>query len=166
MKSVIEKMRPEHWPRVHAIYLEGVATGQATFETEAPGWERWDSSHLPFARLVALADGGRVAGWAALGPVSSRKVYEGVAEVSVYVGEGFRGRGLGRALLEALVRESEAAGVWTLQASVFPENAASVALHLACGFREVGRRERVGRLRGVWRDTLLLERRSRVVGAD
>ena len=166
MKSVIEKMRPEHWPRVRAIYLEGVATGQATFETEAPGWERWDSSHLPFARLVALAEGGRVAGWAALGPVSSRKVYEGVAEVSVYVGEGFRGRGLGRALLEALVRESEAAGVWTLQASVFPENAASVALHLVCGFREVGRRERVARLRGVWRDTILLERRSRVVGAD
>lgn len=166
MESVIEKMRPEHWPRVRAIYLEGVATGQATFETEAPGWERWDSSHLPFARLVALAGGGRVAGWAALGPVSSRKVYEGVAEVSVYVGEGFRGRGLGRALLEALVRESEAAGVWTLQASVFPENAASVALHLACGFREVGRRERVARLGGVWRDTVLLERRSRVVGAD
>jgi phosphinothricin acetyltransferase len=166
MKSVIEKMRPDHWPRVRAIYLEGVATGQATFETQAPEWERWDSSHLPFARLVALADGGRVAGWAALGPVSSRKVYEGVAEVSVYVGEGFRGRGLGRALLEALVRESEAAGVWTLQASVFPENAASVALHLVCGFREVGRRERVARLRGVWRDTILLERRSRVVGAD
>ena len=166
MKSVIEKMRPDHWPRVRAIYLEGVATGQATFETQAPEWERWDSSHLPFARLVALADGGLVAGWAALGPVSSRKVYEGVAEVSVYVGEGFRGRGLGRALLEALVRESEAAGVWTLQASVFPENAASVALHLVCGFREVGRRERVARLRGVWRDTILLERRSRVVGAD
>jgi phosphinothricin acetyltransferase len=166
MKSVIEKMRPEHWPRVRAIYLEGVATGQATFETEAPVWERWDAAHLPFARLVALADGGRVAGWAALGPVSTRKVYEGVAEVSVYVGEGFRGRGLGRALLEALVRESEAAGVWTLQASVFPENAASVALHLVCGFREVGRRERVARLRGVWRDTILLERRSRVVGAD
>jgi L-amino acid N-acyltransferase YncA len=166
MISVIEKMRPEHWPRVRAIYLEGVATGQATFETEAPGWERWDASHLPFARLVALADGGRVAGWAALGPVSSRKVYEGVAEVSVYVGEGFRGAGVGRALLEELVRESEAAGVWTLQASVFPENAASVALHLVCGFREVGRRERVARLRGVWRDTVLLERRSRVVGAD
>ena len=166
MKSVIEKMRPEHWPRVRAIYLEGVATGQATFETEAPAWELWDASHLPFARLVALAGGGRVAGWAALGPVSSRKVYEGVAEVSVYVGEGFRGRGLGRALLEALVRESEAEGVWTLLASVFPENAASVALHLVCGFREVGRRERVARLRGVWRDTILLERRSRVVGAD
>jgi phosphinothricin acetyltransferase len=166
MISVIEKMRPEHWPQVRAVYLEGVATGHATFETDAPEWERWDSSHLPFARLVALADGGRVAGWAALGPVSNRKVYAGVAEVSVYVGEDFRGAGLGRALLGALVRESEANGVWTLQAGIFPENVASVALHLACGFREVGRRERVGKLRGVWRDTVLLERRSRVLGAD
>jgi len=166
MSFVIQKKRPEQWPRVRDIYLEGIATGQATFETDAPGWERWDSSHLPFARLVALADGERVAGWAALGPVSSRKVYEGVAEVSVYVAEEFRGARAGRALLEALVRESEAGGVWTLQASIFPENAASVALHLACGFREVGRRERVAKLRGVWRDTVLLERRSKVVGAD
>jgi phosphinothricin acetyltransferase len=163
---LIEQMRPEHWPRVRAIYLEGVATGQATFETEAPEWARWDSSHLPFARLVALDAGGRVKGWAALAPVSGRKAYAGVAEVSVYVGEGFRGEGVGRALLEALVRESEAGGVWTLQASIFPENAASVALHLACGFREAGRRERIARLRGVWRDTVLLERRSRVVGID
>ena len=166
MGVLIEQMRPEHWPRVRAIYLEGVATGQATFETEAPEWGRWDSSHLPFARLVALDEGGRVKGWAALSPVSGRKVYAGVAEVSVYVGEEFRGEGLGRALLEALVRESEAGGVWTLQASIFPENAASVALHFACGFREVGRRERVARLRGAWRDTVLLERRSRVVGVD
>ena len=166
MNFVIEEMRPEHWPQVRAVYLEGVATGHATFETEAPEWELWDSSHLAFARLVALAEEGRVMGWAALGPVSGRKVYAGLSEVSVYVGEGFRGRGVGRALLEALVRESEAGGVWTLQASVFPENAASVALHLACGFREVGRRERVARLEGVWRDTVLLERRSRVVGVD
>src|SRR5947209_1522480 len=166
MSFVSQKMRPEQWPRVRDIYLEGIATGQATFETDAPGWERWDSSHLPFARLVALADGERVAGWAALGPVSSRKVYEGVAEVSVYVAEEFRGARAGRALLEALVRESEAGGVWTLQASIFPENAASVALHLACGFREVGRRERVAKLEGAWRDAVLLERRSRVVGAD
>ncbi|MDQ5838722.1 MAG: N-acetyltransferase family protein [Acidobacteriota bacterium] len=166
MGILIEQMRPEHWEQVRAIYLEGVATGHATFETEAPDWNRWDSSHLPFARLVALAEGGRVRGWAALGPVSVRKVYAGVAEVSVYVGEEFRGAGLGRALLEALVRESEAGGVWTLQANIFPENAASVALHLACGFREVGRRERVARLKGVWRDTVLLERRSRVVGVE
>src|SRR5947209_10433676 len=166
MSFVIQKMRPGHWPRVRDVYLEGVATGHATFETEAPGWGRWDASHLPFARLVALTDGGRVAGWAALGRVSTRKVYEGVAEVSVYVAEDFRGEGAGRALLEALAGESEAGGVWTLQASIFPENAASVALHLACGFREVGRRERVAKLRGVWRDTVLLERRSKVVGAD
>jgi L-amino acid N-acyltransferase YncA len=166
MSFVVEKMRSEHWPRVRAIYLEGIATGHATFETEAPDWERWDSSHLPFARLVALTREGEVAGWGALGPVSTRKVYAGVAEVSVYVAEGFRGAGLGRALLEALVGESEAGGVWTLQASIFPENVASVALHMACGFREVGRRERVGKLKGIWRDTVLLERRSRVVGAD
>jgi L-amino acid N-acyltransferase YncA len=164
MGILIEEMRPEHWPQVRAVYLEGVATGHATFETEAPEWERWDAAHLPFARLVALDEGARVLGWAALGPVSGRKVYAGVAEVSVYVGEEFRGCGVGRALLERLVRESEAGGVWTLQASIFPENAASVALHLACGFREVGRRERVARLRGVWRDTVLLERRSKVVG--
>ena len=165
MTLVVEKMLAEHWEDVLSIYLEGLATGDATFETEAPDRARWDSAHLPCCRLVAL-EGGRVAGWAALGPVSARRVYAGVAEVSVYVGGRFRGRGAGRALLEALVRESEAEGFWTLQASVFPENVASVALHRACGFREVGRRERVGRLAGRWRDTVLLERRSRVVGGD
>jgi len=156
-------MLPGHWEEVRAIYLEGLKTGDATFETEAPDWTRWDSAHLPACRLVALA-GERVAGWAALGRVSGRAAYAGVAEVSVYVAERFRGVGAGRALLEALVRESEAEGFWTLQASVFPENVASVALHRACGFREVGRRERVGRLGGRWRDTLLLERRSTFVG--
>jgi phosphinothricin acetyltransferase len=166
MTLVVEKMLPEHWPEVCAVYLEGLSTGDATFETEAADWVRWDASHLRACRLVALADGGRVAGWAALSPVSARKVYAGVAEVSVYVGAGFRGRGVGRALLEALVRESESAGIWTLQAGIFPENVASVALHKACGFREVGRRERVGRLEGRWRDTILLERRSRTVGVD
>lgn len=164
MAPSVEKMLPGYWPEVRAVYVEGLATGDATFETEAPEWERWDAAHLRACRLVALDDG-RVAGWAALSPVSARAVYAGVAEVSVYVGAGFRGRGLGRALLSALVRESEAAGIWTLQASVFPENVASVELHKACGFREVGRRERVGRLRGRWRDTILLERRSRAVGA-
>ena len=142
-----------------------LATGDATFETEAPDWERWDASHLRACRLVAVA-GGRVAGWAALSPVSAREVYAGVAEVSVYVAADFRGRGLGRTLLEALVRASEAEGIWTLQASIFPENVASVALHATCGFREVGRRERVGKLQGRWRDTVLLERRSRTVGVD
>lgn len=165
MMFLIEKMRQDHWEHVRAIYLEGVATEQATFETEAPTWERWDSSHLKSPRLV-MAEGARVAGWAALSPVSARKVYAGVAEVSVYIGAQFRGRGVGRALLEALVGESEACGVWTLQASIFPENVASVALHRSCGFREVGRRERIGKLAGRWRDTVLLERRSRVAGVD
>lgn len=163
---MIEKMTARHWEGVRAVYGEGLATGEASFRTEAPGWEFWDGSHLQCCRLVAL-EGGRVAGWAALSPVSSRKVYEGVAEVSVYVGASFRGLGLGRALLSALVEESEANGIWTLQAVIFPENTASVALHLACGFREVGRRERVGRAKdGRWRDTLLLERRSRTAGVD
>ena len=165
MTIVIEKMLPGHWEQVRAIYVEGIATGHATFETAAPEWERWDASHMRDGRLVAL-EGVRVEGFAALSPVSARKVYEGVAEVSVYVGAEFRGKGLGRALLEALIRESEAGGVWTLQAGIFPENEASVVLHRACGFREVGRRERIGKHKGRWRDTVLLERRSKIVGAD
>jgi L-amino acid N-acyltransferase YncA len=159
----IEEMTAEDWPRVREIYLEGIATGQATFETEAPPWERWDAAHLPRPRLVAR-DGAEVAGWAALSPVSARAVYAGVAEVSVYVAASHRGRGIGRALLDRLVEESEAAGVWTLQASVFPENVASIALHAACGFRVVGVRRRIARHHGAWRDTVILERRSTVVG--
>jgi phosphinothricin acetyltransferase len=151
------------WESVRAIYLEGVATGDATFETDAPPWESWDAGHLPGARLVARS-GGEALGWAALSPVSNRCVYGGVAEVSVYVAARARGRGVGRALLAALVEASEACGVWTLQAGVLPENSASVRLHLACGFREVGRRERLGKLNGRWRDVLLLERRSDKVG--
>ncbi|HEX7314210.1 MAG TPA: GNAT family N-acetyltransferase [Pyrinomonadaceae bacterium] len=166
MEIALEQMRPEYWPGVRAVYLEGLATGDATFETEAPVWERWDAAHLRACRVVALAEGGRVAGWAALSPVSARKVYAGVAEVSVYVGAEFRGRGLGRVLLSTLVRESESEGIWTLQAGIFPENVASVELHKSCGFREVGRRERVGKLKGRWRDTVLLERRSQAVGVD
>jgi L-amino acid N-acyltransferase YncA len=162
---MIDRMRQTDWGRVRVVYAEGLSTGEATFETEAPTWETWDAAHLPFGRLVAR-EGGIVKGWAALSPVSSRRAYAGVAEVSVYVGQDFRGGGIGKALLEALVRESEENGVWTLQASVFPENAASVALHRRCGFREVGRRERIGKLGGRWRDTVLLERRSRVVGVD
>lgn len=162
---MIELMRQGDWEGVRAVYVEGLATGQATFETEAPGWERWDAAHLSFARLVARA-GERIEGWAALSPVSSRRVYAGVAEVSVYVGREARGRGLGRSLLAALIEESERHGVWTLQASIFPENAASVALHKALGFRVVGRRERVAKLDGRWRDTVLFERRSTVVGVD
>src|SRR5215207_8646569 len=165
MTLSVEKMLPGHWPEVRAVYEEGLATGDATFETEAPDWGRWDASHLRACRLVAL-EGGRVAGWAALSPVSAREVYAGVAEVSAYVGAEFRGRGIGRALLSALVQASESEGIWKLNAGISPENVASVELHKSCGFREVGRRERVGRLRGRWRDTVLLERRSRTVGVD
>jgi phosphinothricin acetyltransferase len=161
--STCEPMRPEDWEAVRAIYLEGIASGDATFETEAPTWEAWNESHLEQPRLVARRES-EVAGWAALSPVSDRCVYGGVAEVSVYVAAAARGRGVGRALLSALVEGSEQAGLWTLQAGVFPENEASVRLHLACGFREVGRRERLGAIGGRWRDVLLLERRSRVVG--
>ena len=161
--TACEPMRPEDWEAVRAIYLEGIASGDATFETEAPAWESWNEAHLEQPRLVARRDG-EVVGWAALSPVSDRCVYGGVAEVSVYVAAAVRGQGVGRALLSALVDGSEQAGLWTLQAGVFPENVASVRLHRACGFREVGRRERLGAIDGRWRDVLLLERRSRVVG--
>lgn len=160
----VEPMTAAHWPAVRAIYAEGLATGQATFATEAPTWDAWDAGHLAAGRLVATEATGRVLGWAALSPVSSRCVYGGVAEVSVYVGAAARGRGVGRALLAALITESEQGGLWMLQAGIFPENTASVRLHEAAGFRQVGRRERIGQLRGHWRDTLLLERRSTVVG--
>ena len=149
---------------MRAIYEAGIATGNATFETEAPAWEDWDAAHLPGARLVAEEDGG-VVGWAALSPVSSRSVYEGVAEDSVYVAPGLQGRGVGRKLLEKLVARTEAAGIWTIQTSIFPENEASLALHRRCGFRVVGVRERIASLDGVWRDTVFMERRSRVAGA-
>ena len=156
-------MKATDWEQVRSIYLEGVAAGNSTFETEAPSWEKWDEGHHQFARLV-MRDGERVVGWAALSPVSKRNVYRGVAEVTVYVTESARGQGIGRTLLEALIKESERNNIWTLQASIFPENSASVKLHLACGFREVGRRERIATLNGVWRDTLLFERRSKIIG--
>ena len=159
----IRGLQPDDWPAVRAIYEEGIRGGNATFETEAPSWERWDTAH-PQPRLVAER-GGAVVGWAALSPVSDRCCYDGVGDVSVYVAEAARGSGVGRALLEALVERSERAGYWTLNAGVFPENEASIRLHEACGFREVGVRERLGRLDGVWRDVVLLERRSTVVGA-
>ncbi len=156
---------PQHWPAVKTIYEEGIATGHATFQTSAPAWDEWDAAHLPTARLVA-AENDTVLGWAALTPVSGRCVYAGVAEVSVYVNTTARGRGLGKQLLTALVAASEAAGLWTLQAGIFPENKASIAIHKACGFRVLGTRERIGQMNGVWRDTVLLERRSEVVGTD
>lgn len=162
---VVEPLQAGDWEKVREIYLEGIATGQATFETEAPSWEQWDRNHLTFARLVARKDQ-EVVGWAALSPVSQRCVYGGVAEVSVYVSQSARGAGVGRELLGVLIEESEANGIWTLQAGVFPENAATLALHHGCGFREVGRRERIGKVNGEWRDTILLERRSTQIGKD
>jgi L-amino acid N-acyltransferase YncA len=155
-------MRVSDWQQVRAIYLEGIRSGHSTFETEAPSWEKWDEGHLQFARLV-MRDGETVLGWAALSPVSKRHVYRGVAEVTVYVSENAQGKRIGRALLEALIDASEKNGIWTLQASIFPENTTSVQLHLRCGFREVGRRERIAMLNGIWRDTLLFERRSAVI---
>jgi len=156
------ELRAGDWPAVRAIYEDGIRSGDATFETETPSWERWDAAH-PELRLVAEREGS-VVGWAALSPVSARRCYRGVGEVSVYVAEDARGAGLGRALLDELVERSERAGYWTLSAGVFPENEASLRLHKACGFREVGVRERLGELGGVWRDVVLLERRSTLVG--
>jgi phosphinothricin acetyltransferase len=161
--SEIEPMTPGDWDSVRAIYLEGIATGNATFEKSAPDWERWDAGHLQHCRLLARA-GGEVLGWAALSPVSGRCVYGGVVEVSVYVAERARGRGIGLLLLSELVAASEHHGIWTLQASIFPENQASIALHQSAGFRVVGVRERLGSMDGRWRDVVLMERRSGVVG--
>jgi L-amino acid N-acyltransferase YncA len=159
-------MTSDDWPNVRAIYLEGIATGNATFETDAPSWEAWDRAHVADLRLVARDADGSVLGWVAVTPVSGRCVYAGVADLSVYVSAAARGRGVGRTLLTALIQSSERAGIWTLQAGIFPENAPSLALHRACGFRDVGRRERIGKMDGVWRDVLLLERRSGSAGID
>jgi L-amino acid N-acyltransferase YncA len=157
-------MRPENWPAVRAIYLEGIATGNATFQQTAPEWDQWDAGHLPAARIVAQSDED-ILGWAALSGVSSRCVYAGVAEVSVYVAARARGRGVGRELLARLIADSESEGIWTLQAGIFPENVASIALHERAGFRLVGRRERLGQMNGRWRDVVLMERRSAAVGS-
>jgi L-amino acid N-acyltransferase YncA len=155
----VRRLEPADWPAVAAIYAEGIATGDATFETELPSWETWDAAHPRRHRIVAET-AGQIVGWAALSAVSERCCYAGVAEVSVYVAAGARGRGVGRALLLELIAGSERAGIWTLQAGIFPENRRSLALHQRCGFRIVGVRERLGRLNGIWRDVLLLERRS------
>jgi L-amino acid N-acyltransferase YncA len=152
-------MEPADWPAVERIYAEGIATGDATFETEPPSWEAFDASRLADHRLVALEDG-EIVGWAALSPTSSRPCYSGVVEHSVYIAGYARGHGVGRQLMEALMQEADTAGLWTIQTSIFPENSASVALHERLGFRIVGRRERIAQLNGVWRDTILLERRS------
>ena len=170
MNLVIEKMKPADWPRVRQIYLEGINTGHATFEAEVPDWPEWDAHHLREPRLVAIINH-ELAGWAALRPVSARKVYAGVAEVSIYIGEDYRGQGIGSALLNALIVASEQEGIWTLQAGIFPENQASINLHLQHGFQILGRRKKIGKmtfgeLAGVWRDVILLERRSKLVGID
>lgn len=157
--ATIEDMRADDWPAVRAIYAEGIATGQATFEEEPPHWECWDHDHLRECRLVARRNG-RVVAWAALAPVSSRDVYRGVAEVSIYVAAAERGSGVGRALGKALVEASERAGIWTLEGWIFPENEASLALCESFGCRVVGTRERLGKMGNRWRDVLLVERRS------
>ena len=164
MSVEVVSFEPGYWEEVRQIYLDGIATGHATFETSAPSWEEWDANHLKLGRFVAIsAESGEVVGWAALNRVSARAVYASVAEVSVYVANEARQTGIGKALLSKLVETSEQNGLWTLQASVFPENIASLSLHKSCGFREVGIRERIGCLNGVWRDTILLERRSQLV---
>jgi len=163
----LDTLRAGDWDDVRRIFLEGIATGNATFETGAPSWQRWDADHLPAPRVAARdGDEERLVGWAVLSSFSSRPVYAGVAEVSVYVAERARGRGIGRSLLAELVARSEAEGLWTLQAGIFPENEVSIALHRALGFQVVGVRQRLGRMaNGAWRDVVLLERRSDTVGA-
>jgi L-amino acid N-acyltransferase YncA len=158
----IDDLRQEHWSEVARIFADGIATGDATFETEVPSWEEWDRSHVPEHRFVALRDGA-VVGWAAVSSVSDRCVYGGVVENSVYVDERARGQGVGRLLLERLVASTEAAGIWTIQTGIFPENHGSLAVHQRVGFEIVGRRKRLGKLHGTWRDVLLLERRSNLV---
>jgi L-amino acid N-acyltransferase YncA len=163
MAISIAPMHPEDWPAIDEIYRQGIATANATFETESPGWEKWNAAHHPHSRLVAR-DREQVLGWAAVSPVSTRRAYAGVAEVSIYVAARARGKRIGTILLPRLIEQSERNGIWTLQAGIFPENVASVALHKSCGFRQVGARERIGQLNGIWRDVLVFERRSPVVG--
>lgn len=168
MAVTIDALQPADWPVVRTIYLAGIATGNATFQSSAPDWESWDAAHLAQPRLAAR-EGYTLLGWAVLSPVSARPVYAGVSEVSIYIAQEARGRGVGRALLAALNAAADAAGLWTLQAVVFPENSASVALFTHQGYRIVGRRERLGRMSygpfsGSWRDVLLLERRSPTAG--
>jgi L-amino acid N-acyltransferase YncA len=158
----LRPLTKDDWAAVADIYWDGLRDGLATFETEVPSWEAWSAAHLPEHRLVAELLG-EVVGWAALSPASSRRCYAGVAENSVYVARAVRGRGVGRALLERLVGDADEAGIWTIQTSIFPENRASLALHERCGFRVVGTRERIARRDGIWRDTVLLERRSEVL---
>lgn len=159
----IEVMSPEDWPAVCSLYLEGILGGDATFELEVPSWEEWNEAHLSFGRLTATMDE-RVVGWAALRPSSPRACYRGVAEVSVYVTAKLQRQGIGRSLLREMTRTSEDNGIWMLQGSIFPENHVSLRMCEACGFRQVGRRKHIAKLDGLWRDTILVERRSTRVG--
>jgi len=160
----IRKMTKDDWPQVARIYDEGINTGFATFETKVPDYKTWDNAHVKECRLLAM-DKTQVLGWAALSSVSSRCVYGGVAEVSVYIGENARGKGVGKALMLQLIQQSEKAGYWTIQSGIFPENKASIQLHEKVGFRFIGKRERVGKTsEGLWKDNLLFERRSKIIG--
>lgn len=159
----IRSMKFSDWQAVSKIYEEGIATGFATFETSVPNYESWDAAHMISCRLIATGNE-KVLGWAALSPVSSRCVYGGVAEVSVYIAKDSRGKGVGQLLMKALIKESEAEGLWTIQSGIFPENEGSIELHKKAGFRYIGKRERVGKLNGKWKDNLLFERRSKTVG--
>jgi L-amino acid N-acyltransferase YncA len=163
---IIRTLTPEDYSVIKEIYELGIQSGNATFETKAPAWNEWDRSHLATCRFFAIDENGNGTGWAALTPVSGRCVYSGVAEVSVYVHPGFQGKGIGKKLLLELIAESEKQNIWTLQAGIFPENTASLKIHEQCGFRQVGYHEKIGKMKNVWRDTALLERRSKVVGTN
>lgn len=166
MDYQIQAMQPENWDAVAKIYLEGINTGKATFQPGLPTFAAWDKSHLKICRLIAF-DGQNVLGWVALSPTSSRKVYQGVTEVSIYIGTIYRGQGVGKRLLAHLIKMSEKNGIWCLYSSIIRENQASLALHKSCGFRVIGIREKIAKMpNGVWHDTVLMERRSKVVGID
>lgn len=166
MEYKIEEMKSSDWEQVKNIYLEGIKTKIATFQTEAPTWEEWNSGHINSCRLVARS-GDNVLGWAALSPTSGRCCYVGVVEVSIYIGEKYKGQGVGTALFEHLIKLSEESGFWTLYSSIIRQNSASIALHKKCGFREIGIREKIAKTNeGIWHDVVLMERRSKVVGID
>ncbi len=170
MEYLIDTMKPEDWEQIRSIYLEGIATGNSTFEADAPDWDKWDTAHLQEHRLV-VREGDRIVAWAALSPISTRCIYSGVAELSIYVAAKHRGKGIGSILLKAIITSTERAGIWTLQGGIFPENTPSLSLVKKHGFKEIGRRKRIGKmtygdLAGTWRDVILVERRSTVAGIE
>ncbi|WP_425801831.1 GNAT family N-acetyltransferase [Desulfitobacterium sp. Sab5] len=166
MEYKIDIMKPSDWEQVKSIYVEGIKTGLATFQTEAPSWENWDNGHLSSCRLVARS-GNDILGWAALSPTSSRSCYAGVVEVSLYIGERYKGQGIGTTLLTNIIKQSEENGIWALYSAIIRENIASIALNKKCGFREIGIRERIAKMdNGIWHDVILMERRSKVVGIN